>query len=75
MIEMLIPILVDSGDTLTSARRRLWKMRTSALKRELLLRELAEYDDPVWYEDEDLDPGPRDSYSIPGWACTPVYLD
>jgi hypothetical protein len=75
MIDMLIPVLVDSGDTLTSARRRLWKMSTSALNRELLLRELAQYDDSVWCEDEEADPDPRDSYSVSGGSCTPVYLD
>jgi hypothetical protein len=75
MIDMLIPVFVDLGDTLTSARRRLWKMSTSALRRELILRELAEYDDPDWYEDEEADLDPRDSYSVPGWSGMPVYLD
>lgn len=74
MIEMLIPVLMNSGETLVSARRRLWRMSTSALERELLLRELAAYDDPVPDEEDAADDN-LSSCSLLGWPCAPVYLD
>jgi hypothetical protein len=74
MIELLIPVLVSSGESLVTARRRLWRMSTSALERELLLRELAEYNDPPPDDDVNSDDG-ASPYSALGWSCAPVYLD
>ena len=47
MIDILIPVMVNCGESPASARRRLWRMSTSALEREMLLRGIAEYEDPL----------------------------
>lgn len=75
MIETLLPALASSGEALASARRRLWRTPTSALERELLMRGLIAYDDPVPVENEDYaaesDCG---GYAL-GWAQAPLYQD
>jgi len=47
MVEALNPEMVQTGQALVPARRRLVRMTTTALKRELLLRGLVEYADRV----------------------------
>ena len=76
MIETLLPALVSSGEALTSARRRLWRMQTSALERELLMRGLVDYDDPVPLDDEEYSvEGERGGYAALGWSEAPLYQD
>ena len=75
IIEILIPAYVNSGDTLTTARRRLWRMSTKTLQRELLLRGLAEYDEPAPLEEEEGDDCRAHAYSELGLQCAPVYAD
>jgi hypothetical protein len=75
MIEALIPAYVNSGDTLATARRHLWLMSTKGLKRELLLRGLADYDDPAPLEEDEGDDGLAHAYSELGLQCAPAYAD
>jgi hypothetical protein len=75
IIETLVPAYVNFGDTLTTARRRLWRMSTKTLQRELLLRGLADYDDPAPLDDEECDDGRAHTYSELGLQCAPVYAD
>ena len=76
MIETLIPAMLNSGATLTSARRRLWRMTTSALQREVLMRGLADYDDPAPIDEEQYG-GADDGggYAALGWPEAPLYQD
>ena len=75
IIDVLLPEFVRCGMTMATAQRRLWSMNQRTLERELLLRGLADYDDPEQIdEDEDseaLVPLP----AALGWFCAPVYLD
>ena len=74
MIELLIPSLVHAGDSFVAAHRRAWRMSVKALERELLLRGLTEYDDPVVDSDDQSDDfGPAGS--LLGWREAPVYAD
>jgi hypothetical protein len=76
MIETLLPAIVNSGETLTSARRRLWRMSDGALEREMLMRGLVDYDDPAPNDEED--DGAQDDcggYAALGWSQAPVYQD
>lgn len=76
MIETLIPAMVNSGATLASARRRLWRMTTSALQREVLMRGLADYDDPGPIDEDDYDGADESKgYAALGWSEAPLYQD
>lgn len=75
IIEVLLPAHVNSGDSLATARRRLWRMSTKALQRELLLRGLAEYDDPAPLDEEEGCDSRAHTYSELGLQCAPVYAD
>lgn len=76
MIETLIPTMVNCGATLASARRRLWRMTTSALQREVLMRGLADYDDPGPTDEDDYDGADEsEGYAALGWSEAPLYQD
>jgi hypothetical protein len=76
MIETLLPALANSGVALVSARRRLWRMPTRALERELLMRGLVAYDDPVAIDDEEYGAeGDGGAYATLGWSQAPLYQD
>ena len=75
IIEILVPACVNSGDTLTTARRRLWRMSMKTLQRELLLRGLADYDDPAPLDEEECDDCRAHTYSELGVQCVPIYAD
>ena len=76
MIETLIPAIVNGGEALASARRRLWRMTTAALEREMLMRGLADYDDPAVIDDDEYDgEDNRGGYAALGWAQAPLYQD
>lgn len=76
MMEALIPAFVNSGETLAGARRRLWRMSASTLEREMLLRGLADYDDPAPLDDEgDAGDDYCDRHTMPVWREAPLYLD
>jgi hypothetical protein len=76
MIEALIPAMTQAGEALAPARRRLWRMSTAALCRELLLRGVVEYEEPL--PSDDADDADSDSFapgSLLGWTGGPVYND
>ena len=75
MIDALLQAFVQAGAPPSPARRRLWRMSTRALQRELLMRGLLEYEEPPVEEDEaDLDELPA-AYSLLGRTSGPVYVD
>jgi hypothetical protein len=74
MIDALLQQVVVSGEAPAPARRRLWRMSAPALRRELLLRGLMEYDDPPPEDEEGGDEVPS-AYALLGWANGPVYVD
>ena len=75
MIEALMPAVAERGEALAPARRRLWRMSAPALRRELLMRGLVEYDDPLdSLEDEQIDEQYADPRALLGVAV-PVYVD
>jgi hypothetical protein len=76
MIEMLLPAYVDAGKLLVDARRQLWRMSTRALKRELLLRGLQDYEEPAILEDDEADEGDwSKACSALGWSGAPLHAD
>ena len=74
MIEALLQQVVLSGEAPSPARRRLWRMSTPTLRRELLLRGLLEYEDPPLEEEDGGDEVPS-AYSLLGWSGGPAYVD
>lgn len=74
MTDLLIPTLVQAGASFVAAHRRTWRMSTKALERELLLRGLADYDDPVAEADDQAEDFGR-AGSLLGWREAPVYAD
>ncbi|MGH8664772.1 MAG: hypothetical protein ACREUX_10945, partial [Burkholderiales bacterium] len=58
-----------------SARRRLWRMTTGALEREMLMRGLADYDDPVPIDEEGYDGEDNGGYAALAWSQAPLYQD
>jgi len=75
MIDALLQAFVQAGEPPSPARRRLWRMSTAALHRELLMRGLMEYEESPFEEDEaDRDELPA-AYSLLGWTGGPVYVD
>ena len=75
IIEVLVPAFVNSGDTLATARRRLWRMSPAALERELLLRGIVEYDDPLPGDEGEEGDDDCGGYSVLRWAQAPLYPD
>jgi len=75
MIEVLLQAFVLAGDLPSTAQRRLWRMSVPALRRELLLRGLIEYEDPPSEEDEAERDELHGAYSLLGWTSGPVYVD
>jgi len=74
MIDALLQHVNLTGEALSPARRRLWRMSTPELRRELLLRGLTEYDDPPPEEDDASEDLPS-AYALLGWPNGPVYVD
>ncbi len=76
MIETLIPAMTSCGQTLASARRRLWRMTSATLEREMLMRGLADYDDPAPADEDEYDGEPAcGGYAALGWSEAPLYQD
>lgn len=75
MIDTLIPVLVNCGESPTNARRRLWRMSTSALEREMLLRGIVEYDDPAPEEPGEAYDDDCSGYALLRWPQAPLYPD
>lgn len=75
MIDMLIPVLVTNGESPSGARRRLWRMSTSALEREMLLRGIVEYDDPALEESGEAYDDDCSGYGPLHWLQAPLYTD
>ena len=75
MIDTLIPVLVNCGETPTCARRRLWRMSPGALERELLLRGIVDYDDPLPGDEGEEGDDDCGGYSVLRWAQAPLYSD
>lgn len=73
MIDMLMSNTAQGGELLAAARRRLWRMSDRALQRELLMRGLLEYEDPLCEEQFDepreLDCRTRVLLGLPAEAC------
>ena len=75
MIDALLQSFVQAGAPPSPASRRLLRMSTQALQRELLMRGLMEYEEPSFEEDEaDRDEVPA-AYSLLGRTSGPVYID
>ena len=75
MIDILIPVMVNCGESPASARRRLWRMSTSALEREMLLRGIAEYDDPLPEEPGEIGDEDFSACAMLRWPQAPLYPD
>ena len=75
MIDILIPVMVNCGESPASARRRLWRMSTSALEREMLLRGIAEYDDPLPEEPGEIGDEDFTGCAMLRWPQAPLYPD
>ncbi len=74
MIDALLQHVVLAGEAPSLARRRLWRMSTPGLRRELLLHGLAEYDDPAPEDEDGIDEVPS-AYALLGWTSGPAYVD
>ncbi|MCC6532857.1 MAG: hypothetical protein IT531_09930 [Burkholderiales bacterium] len=75
MIDALMPATTHA-ETPSRARRRLWKLTTAALRREMLMHGLIEYDDPL-EADADLEDA-ADAFSarlLLGTPALPAFLD
>jgi hypothetical protein len=75
LIDTLLPVMVNCGESPAGARRRLWRMSTSALKREMLLRGVVEYDDPPPEEPEESCEDDFSACAVLRWPQAPLYSD
>lgn len=76
MIDVLMPAIAQCGEALAPARRRLWRMSTSALHRELLMRGLLDYEDPPEIDEcEDCAEQYQSARTLFGLDPVPVYAD